>query len=152
MGGPTGRKSQLATTYRNKLEQAIVRLGELRDSSDQEDDPEVATTLNQIGWLCDKVGDFEKALESYQHSLEMYQRMQRRDDTAECALVLSNMACTYDNMGKFEKAIDYYTNSLNIYRKIANGTDDLDVATILNNIGLVYNNKGDFNRASLISN
>jgi hypothetical protein len=66
-------------------------LAEQRERHNKQDNLEVAATLNQIGWVCDKLADFEQALESYKQSLNMYQRVLKDSNVEQCAFVVQNL-------------------------------------------------------------
>ena len=85
-----GRQTQISHVnhYRQKLDESIELLGQQREKHNKSDHAEIASTLNQIGWLCDKLTDFDQAIKSYKQSLDMYARVLKTSDCEECAFVV----------------------------------------------------------------
>ncbi|GAB1542845.1 hypothetical protein NUACC21_55190 [Scytonema sp. NUACC21] len=88
-----------------------------------------------------EISNFNKALQFWKQSLNIYQEM--RDRQGE-AVSLGNLGLVYHELGDYRTAIDYYGKSLNISRQIR---DRRGEAASLNNLGSTYASLGDYNTA-----
>jgi CHAT domain-containing protein/Tfp pilus assembly protein PilF len=102
-------------------------------------------TLNNIGLVYDRLGQYEKALGYYQQSLILYRAIESRKDEGTA---LDNIGLAYGEMGELEKALDYLNQSLAIQK--ATGDTSAQALT-LQNLALVYAKRGDLTEALEIS-
>lgn len=110
-----------------------------------EDNPEYATTLNDIGYCHSILGDYNKALEYHRQAAEI-RRSVLGEDHPDYATSLNNIGGCYSEMGDYGKALEYNRQAAGI-RKSALGGDHPDYAASLNNIGSCYSNLGDYGKA-----
>ena len=103
-------------------------------------------SINEIlGTLNNKFGEYDKALEYYQQSLEIRIRNFGELHT-DVATSYNNLGNIWRNKGDYEKAQEYYQQSLEIRIKIL-GEQHPDVAKSYNNMGNIWKNKGDYEKA-----
>ncbi|CAF4351079.1 unnamed protein product, partial [Rotaria sordida] len=81
------------------------------------------------------MGEYSKALPSYERSLEI-QKIALPPNHPDLAGSYNNIGLVYYNMGEYSKALSSYEQSLKI-RKIALPPNHPDFAQSYNNIGLV---------------
>ena len=108
-------------------------------------DTDRAQYLNQLGVLYHNMGDYSKALSSYEQSLEI-KKVALPPNHPLLATSYNNIGSVYDNMGEYSKALSSHQRSLEI-RKVALPPNHPDLATSYNNIGLVYKNMGEYSKA-----
>lgn len=100
-----------------------------------------ANALNNIGYAYKQQGNTAKALEFYEKSLKIRERL---EDKKGIATSFNNIGLIYNNLGDISKALDYYKSAL----KLQNEIKDLKgIAISSNNIGFIYYNQGDVPRA-----
>lgn len=97
--------------------------------------------LNTIGASYQVKGNFLKAIEFYQQSLKLREKL---GDTRGVSSSLANIGSIYISIGEFEKALYYQMKSLKIFEQIGNKAG---MASALNNMGVIYNNLSDQTKA-----
>lgn len=97
--------------------------------------------LNLMGSYFQVKGDFVKAIDYYQKSLNLGE--QKKIDEA-VLVALGNIGAIYITMGQNKKALEYQLRSLSIAQKLNN---ENKLASIYNNLSLLYNNFADYNKA-----
>jgi serine phosphatase RsbU (regulator of sigma subunit)/Tfp pilus assembly protein PilF len=101
----------------------------------------LATTYNNIASILDNQGDIELALNYFEKSLTIRERIQ---DKEGLALSFRNIAIIHYNQGEYDIALNYLLNSLKISEEI--GSNER-MASVYHGIGLIYSNKNDFDNA-----
>ena len=99
-----------------------------------QDSPDVATSINNIGAVYEKKGDYENALVQHQKGLEIRTRVFGSDHPA-VAGSYTNIGNVYNSHGQYERALEYYQKSLEIDMKVS-GQDHPDVAMSKYNIAV----------------
>ena len=61
------------------------------------------------------MGEYSKALSSYERSLEIY-KVALPPNHPDLATSYNNIGLVYHNMGEYSKALSYYERSLEIYK------------------------------------
>jgi tetratricopeptide (TPR) repeat protein len=107
--------------------------------------PSVATTLNNLAELYDKMGTYEKSLPIYQKALDIRKKV-LGPEHPDVATTLNNLAELYYNMGAYDKALPIYQKALDIRKKVL-GPEHPDVATTLNNLAALYRSMGTYDKA-----
>eukprot|EP01147_Barroeca_monosierra_P007014 gene7014-406_t len=67
--------------------------------------PEASQILYELGALCEKMADYEKALEYFKTAYELETSLEETKTSAH--LILTSIASTYSSMQDYEKAIEY---------------------------------------------
>jgi CHAT domain-containing protein/Tfp pilus assembly protein PilF len=113
-----------------------------------EGDPEIASSLNNIGVLYLEQGNLESAQTLLEESLNIYRKVLPEGDP-EIASSLNNLGVLYLEQGNLESAQTLLEESLNIYRKILpEGGPEL--ASSLNSVGTLYLKQGDLKAAQAL--
>mgnify|MGYP002384482041 CR=1 FL=1 len=109
------------------------------------DQNEKATIFHQFGTINDDQGEYSKALEYYEKSLEISKKTLPANHP-NLATSYNNIGSVYCSMGEYSKALEYYEKSLEIRKKTL-PTNHPDLATSYNNIGSVYYSMGEYSKA-----
>lgn len=104
-----------------------------------------ALCTRKIGTLYHRLNFFDKALEYYINSAEIFRKLNDKDGMANC---YNNMANAYATKGEltankkfYDRAIDYHLNCIKLRREAG---DTSQLSNSYNNIGIVYMYRGDF--------
>ncbi|MFX1338750.1 MAG: tetratricopeptide repeat protein [Promethearchaeota archaeon] len=97
--------------------------------------------LNFLGMVNLIRGDYNKALENYNESLLIDEKL---ENLSGKTIDLNNIGSVYLTLGKYDEALEKYENAL----KISNQIGDLSGMTAdLNNIGRIYEIRGEYDLA-----
>jgi tetratricopeptide (TPR) repeat protein len=99
------------------------------------------TLANDLGLLYQAKGEWERAIEYYEHSLAILEKV---GDEHGMATTFNNLGLVYQAKGEWDRAIECYERSLAITQEMGDG---YAVARIFNNLGEVYRVKGEWERA-----
>lgn len=127
----TGTQQLENNLFRDALETFYQTLAAFRETEDSHWE---AATLNNLGRIYDRLGNYEEALQYYQQALAILQEI---GNPADMGVTLNNIGVVYDNLQNYNQALDYYQQALVIFQDIENHEK---VGKILNNIGIVYDN------------
>ena len=114
--------SGIANVYlcRNELDQASIyqfRVVELYEEIyDKKDHEDIARTLNNIGELSRRQGNFEQAFLYFDKALQMRRRV-LPDDHYDIGTVHVNLAETYRDVGDYQTAMQHAQTGLDLWRK-----------------------------------
>ncbi|CAF2633795.1 unnamed protein product [Rotaria sp. Silwood2] len=108
-------------------------------------DMDQADYNHKLGWAYNDMGEYSKALSSYERSLEV-RKIVLPPNHPDLATSYNNIGLVYDNMAEYSKALSSYEQSLEI-RKIALPPNHPDLASSYNNISSVYYNMGEYSKA-----
>ncbi|MFL5764215.1 MAG: tetratricopeptide repeat protein [Bacteroidia bacterium] len=97
--------------------------------------------LNTIGAAYQVKGNYIKAIDFYQQSLRIREKM---NDLESVAGSLANIGGIYINIGVFDKALEYQLRSLKLAEQMNNKPN---IASSLNNIGIIYQNLMQYEKA-----
>ncbi|HOY96896.1 MAG TPA: CHAT domain-containing protein, partial [Catalimonadaceae bacterium] len=128
-----------------KAEHYQTQAYEIRKKIYDENHPVVATSLNNLGSLYWKMGDYAKAEPFQLKSLEM-QKKNLGENHPDVAGLLGNLGILYQNMGRLQKAEPYHIQALDI-RKKAFGENHPDVAVSLAGLAALYSDMGKYGKA-----
>ena len=95
----------------------------------------------KLGTIVYKLSEWDKAIEYYEKSLEIKEKI---GDTHGMAQTYNNLGLVYARKGEWDRAIEYYEKDLEIFEKIG---DTHGMAQTYNNLGSVYADKGEWDRA-----
>jgi tetratricopeptide (TPR) repeat protein len=109
------------------------------------DDPDVATSLNNLAQLYFYQGRYAEAQPLYKHSLAIREKALGSEHRL-VGISLDNLAVLYKNQGKYIEAEPLYQRSIEILKK-ALGPQHHDVAISMNNLANLYRNQGRYSEA-----
>jgi len=109
------------------------------------DHPDLARSINSLGFLYHMIGDNDNAEPFYKEALELRRRIYKTDHWA-LAQSIGNMGLLYDAKGDYSKAEPLYKEALEMKRRIYK-TDNPDLARSIISMGSFYNNIGNFDKA-----
>ncbi len=118
---------------------------ELAPSVYQGDHPNIATSLNNLGYLYQSQGKLSQAEPLYQQALAMLQRL-FEDDHPNVASSLNNLAELYRSQGKLSEAEPLCQQALAMLQRLFEG-DHPDIALSLNNLAALYDSQGKLSQA-----
>ncbi len=96
---------------------------------------------NNIGWNFQKKGDYARALNYFEKSLEI---LETGSDKNTLALLYNNLGVTYKQLNRIDEALNMYKLSLRINRETGNIDQQL---YNINNIGVIYLTTGQYELA-----
>lgn len=101
----------------------------------------MAYAKNGFGMLWGNLGDYAKALDSYEEAAKLFVSL---DDIKGEAFVYNNSGAVYESMGIYDKAIDAYLKAFNAYDTLKL---EEEMAVTANNLGSVNKAMGHFDKA-----
>ncbi|MFH1077427.1 MAG: tetratricopeptide repeat protein, partial [Pseudomonadota bacterium] len=107
--------------------------------------PNVATSLNILGFLYDSIGDYAKAEPLHKRALAIWEKA-LGPEHPDVATSLNNLASLYYSIGDYAKAEPLYKRALAIREK-ALDPEHPDVAISLGNLADLYYSLGDYAKA-----
>jgi CHAT domain-containing protein len=101
----------------------------------------VASTLNNLGIICDKLGRSHEALHQYNEALSILNQMSNltQSDRRKIAALLNNIGYLYATLGDTALAMDYYEQALPIRKETYDVSGE---GSTLLNIGHIYTKIG----------
>ena len=124
--------------WTEKLATTKMGLKAARQAGDPKDE---AWCLNNLGYICERRGERDKALIWYEQVRPIDRVLGDRKGEG---ITLNNMAAIYRQQGKYELALEYCQQSLSIAREVGHREGE---GRILNNIGSLYCDQGDYEQA-----
>ncbi|UCG69523.1 MAG: DUF2791 family P-loop domain-containing protein [Thermoplasmata archaeon] len=125
-----------------KFEEAMNLNNEALDMVKDEDCIGKALALHNLGHLVFMMGDYNKAIENLEQSLEIYEKI---DNPIGIATTCTSLGDVHDWRGEFDIASEYLKKSLNIIEKSSNLQG---ISAAILSTGIIYEKMGDF-KASL---
>ncbi len=124
------------------VRQSIVKYEDaLRLWRDVSDQHEEGTTLHNMGFAYETLGEWQKALELYAQSLPLFRAVKHHSGEG---FALENSGRIYKNRGEVGKALDHYFQALAAFRAADNRSRE---AIALYNIGLIHSESGENQKA-----
>ncbi len=112
-----------------------------------QDHSNLATSLNNMGFVLESLGQADRALPFYEQSLKMRERLHKDQDHPDLATSLNNMGFVLKSLGEAVKALPFYEQSLKMRERLYKNQDHPDLASSLNNMGFVLESLGHADRA-----
>ncbi|CAF1440001.1 unnamed protein product [Adineta steineri] len=106
---------------------------------------EKAIYYNQLGYIKNDQGDYEKAIWYHKQGLEI-RKQTLPSYHRDLATSYSNIGSVYHKMGEYLEAISFYEKDLEICQKTL-PADHPDLAASYSNIGSAYHSMGDYSKA-----
>jgi tetratricopeptide (TPR) repeat protein len=147
------RKEVVGATGWQRLGRLLVKLSQFDKAEElynvlleqTSDEGEKALYYNNLGYIKDNQGDYEKAIEYHEKGLEIGEKTLSPDDPS-LATSYGNIGLVYRNMGDYTKAVSFLQKDIGIVEKTLS-PDDPWLATSYNNIATVYMNMGEYSKA-----
>ena len=106
-----------------------------------EDKSDYASSLNNLGIAYSSQGEYQRAIDHFQQSLEITREIGDRNGEARS---LGSLGLAYSSQGDYQRAIDHFQQSLKIQQQIGDRNGE---ARSLNNLGLAYSSQKDYQGA-----
>lgn len=106
---------------------------------------EVAKVLNNLGVVCNELGEFSKALDHLQRALDIRLAVLGEENNLT-ATTYNNIGNAYLDSGDPNKALEYFQKALEINQKVLD-PDDPAFAVSYNDLGNVFYSLGDYGKA-----
>jgi tetratricopeptide (TPR) repeat protein len=103
-----------------------------------------SAALIDLGITCDFLGEYLKAIDCYEQSLEIARKIGGQSGKVGKGLCLGNLGKTYSSLGKYYEAVDCQKQSLEIAQKFKNHHA---IATALGNLGFNFYSLGRYDKA-----
>ena len=100
-----------------------------------------ANSLRFLGITYYYLGDYRKAIYSWEKSLKTFLELNSKKNISMC---YNNLGVVFDSQGDYLKAIDYYEKSLQIEEELKSKEG---IASCLMNLGIVFMNQGGYKKA-----
>ena len=112
------------------------------------EDPETATSINNLGELYSNMHQYAKAEALLREALRIRQKVLGREHPYT-AYSLNNLGIVYQAMAEYAKAEPLYQEALRIRQKVL-GREHPDTAVILNNLGTLYQAMVEYGKAETV--
>ncbi len=106
---------------------------------------EVAKVMNNLGVVCNDLGEFSNALDYLQRALEIRLAVHGEENNLT-ATTYQNLGNTYLDSGDPNKALEYFQKALDINQKVLD-SDDPALAVSYNDLGNAFYSLGDYGKA-----
>ena len=103
---------------------------------------EVAYNFNDIGYLMNKEGKYEGALELYEISLAIFKKLYDDDANKDITETLKNLGSVCSELERFDDAIIYFKQLLHAYRQIYESDENESVFETMQSLGINYLRSG----------
>ncbi|CAF3662699.1 unnamed protein product [Adineta steineri] len=135
-----------------RMGKLLLKIGQFNKAEDlysvlleqTSDESGKALYYNQLGYIKDNQGDYEKAIWYYEQALKI-QEISLPLNYSHLATTYNNVGAVHKNMKEYSKALSFYEKALEIDQKTP--TNHPHLATSYNNIALVYDNMGNYPKA-----
>ena len=112
------------------------------------EDPEIATSINNLAMLIESQGKYEEAKQLFNESLAIRKGV-LGPEHPDLANSYNNMAGLLESQGKYQEAKLFYNKAL-VIRKKTLGIDHCDTATIYNNLAtMLVKEESEYQSAEL---
>jgi tetratricopeptide (TPR) repeat protein len=113
-------------------------------------DFEIAATQNNLGILYQATNDYPAALNAYDKTIEIYERLAKTNPASykpNVARTQNNLGVLYNAQNDYPAALNAYGKALEIYERLAKtnpASYETDVAMSQNNLGILYKAQNDY--------
>jgi CHAT domain-containing protein/Tfp pilus assembly protein PilF len=104
-------------------------------------DADVVSTLNEISFVYQDKGQYDKALDYLEQALRLAKQLEWDAGVAKC---LKGLGLIYAQLGQYDKAFEYSEQALELNRKLG---IDIEVVGDITNIASVYFSWGKWDKA-----
>lgn len=131
--------------WKHALEQAMLGYRFLKDTLSEKDKTFV-DLIYDIGFIYGQLGDYSKAVENYQTSLDLYRNVIGENHT-DVAQAYNNIAVEYRNLGLRKKELESLLRAKNIWENLNKEDDQHFLYRCYGNLFYWYSYYGDFDKA-----
>ena len=141
------------TKAKQYYEEILVTYRALATKNPQAYNPDLASTLNNLGLLLSNNNEIKQAKDCYQEALDIRRDLAKKNPQAsnpDLAMTLNNLANLLSNNNEIKQAQIYYQEALDIRRDLAKKNPQAynpDLAGTLNNLGLLLSNNNEIKQA-----
>ena len=128
------------TAEEGDVEAGLRYLQELLQLRGENDNPDTASTLHQLGVLATEMGDLEKARHYLIKSLHMQRRL---CDNLGVALTLRALGYAVAEAADFDEAQHYLQKSIRMQRSIHGDGENPEIEATLEELAYVFAQRGD---------
>lgn len=100
-----------------------------------------ADALANLAYYYEEKQKYDKALQNYLKSLELYQKI---DDKKMISKLFHNIGLAYFNISKNQKAVEFFNKSIQIKKEL---DDQQGIATTYIKLGILYNDQCEYQKA-----
>lgn len=125
-----------------ELENRCIERAQALASRDSE---AACVRLMGVAWY--ELGDYRKAIASFEKSLAINERLYPGRDRPAIAMNLNNLGIAYSGLGEDRKAIEYHEKSLAMRNRLYAARDHGTIALSFNNLGVAYFGLKQFRQA-----
>jgi serine/threonine-protein kinase len=108
--------------------------------------PDVAVSLNILGWLKHERGELEQAETLLREAVATGRAVFPQDGDARLARALNDLGAVRNSRGGYDEAVELYRESIDMRRRLL-GEDHIGVAISTSNLAVAYYQKGDMENA-----
>ncbi|NTW33561.1 MAG: tetratricopeptide repeat protein, partial [Bacteroidetes bacterium] len=101
----------------------------------------ISSSFNNIGNIYNVQSNYPKALEYYQKSLRLNEKLGNKKGISEC---YNSIGAVLDEQGNLSQSLNYYEKSLKINQELGNKKQ---ISGSYNNIGVIYNELKAYSKA-----
>ncbi len=105
------------------------------------EDKQIASRLEKIGYVYEKQGYSDQAIEYYSKALKVYEKFQ---DPQRIGSMLQNIGVIFLNLNQPDSSLYYFNLAVSEYEALG---DNESAALVYNNIGAIYNEKNEYGTA-----
>lgn len=145
----SGFIDQFTANYAGAIEAYEQALELLREATGEDDSPELAATLQQLGHVLTSKGDNSNAIIYYTQASDMLKRLHGEgNDHPSVAAILHRLATLLGQIDDWKGALKKFSESLEMKRRIhGSGKDHREIASSLHRIGNVHAKLGEYQLA-----
>lgn len=120
------------------LSYALDQLMILKNKYPNQSHPDIANTLNNIGYFYRHLGEFAKAVDYLKQALAMKKQLYGDGPDIDIANTLNNLGNAYSDLKDLQIALDYFKQALEMKQQIHLHSPHIALVIALGNIGATY--------------
>src|SRR6266496_948671 len=130
-------------------QQSLAIAEEFKNStapSEWPDEYGVGTALSNLGNISKREGEYDKALDYFQKSFDLFKKIDRGEGryTPQVIDSLADVGRTYSAQGDYVRALPYLDRAMSLARSSQNTNR---IASTCNSLGILYTNQRDYSKA-----
>lgn len=141
---PIVAEAQLQPLSRNDQAQVDIDGGNFEKAFNEQNWKEASRYLNDIANIYWEHNDYQKAIDYFERSLELNQKVDNENGEA---MIHSNLGMLYSDLRKYDVALDYFNKTLAARRSFNNKEG---IVSAIKNIVTVQNNLGMYDKSIIL--